>query len=194
MSHPNRWHPMARRIPHTNSWYKVFCMIGGRLKAISWWWSGFAICPWFHTEKFGCTVDQISQVHFLVARNLTVLGYLSCFQQGVWNMLFASMFNFDSSNLCSSNLISDITLQGTGCFRRPRWFGGNESNRRKFTVPSKWVKKNKKDAMIQWDDDTMLSMCQWVFFTILIEMHRDFLPLVHSNVIYISLSGTLSGC
>ena len=52
------------------------------------------------------------------------------------------------------HLISDITLQRTGCFRRPRWFGGNESNRRKFTVPSKWVKKNKKrcnDTMRWWD-------------------------------------------
>ena len=136
-------------------------------------------------EKFGCTVDKISQVHFLVERNLTVLGYLSSFSK-----VFETCWLLQCSTSILAtfvHLISDLTLQGTGCFRRPSWFGGNESNRRKFTVPSKWVKKNKKDAMIQWDDDTMLSMCQWVFFTSLIEMHPDFLPLVHSDVVYIDI-------
>ena len=116
--------------------------------------------------------------------------YFLCFQQGVWTILVGS------STLILATfvylIISDITLQGIGCFRRPRWFGGNESNRCKFTVPSKWFNMNysKTDTIIQWDHDTMLSMCQWVCFTILIEMHGNFLPQVQTSggldVLYIA--------
>ena len=138
--------------------------------------------PFVH-EKFGCKVDKISQVLFLVAwcNSNKVLGYFLCFQSGVWKMLVGS------STLILATfvylIISDITLQGIGCFRRPRWFGGNESNKCKFTVSSKWLNMNysKTDTIIQWDHDTMLSMCQWVCFTILIEMHRSFLPQVQTS-------------